>query len=193
MNLIIEPLTLGLTADYLDFFDHRAFSDGNPCGPCYCTGPSMDVATERQMVSEFGGNVKAVCRRYAVSLLAEGKIHGYLAFDDGKAIAWCNAGNMDDYVSRIPDVARKNACGKTMAVVCFAIAPAYRGMGVATAFLEHVISDASRDGYRAVEGYAKVRNARVYHDYNGPMRLYQKAGFVEVARFDDIVVMRREL
>ena len=147
MNVTIKRLNPDLTRDYLDFFDHRAFSDNNPNGPCYCTSPSMDASTERQMVSEFGDDVKGTVRRYAVKLLAEGRIHGYLAFDDGKAVAWCNAGNMDDYVSWIPDRARQTACGKTMSVVCFAIAPEYRGMGVATALLERVVADAKADGY----------------------------------------------
>ena len=61
MRLIIKPLTLDLTPDYLDFFDKRAFSDNNPCGPCYCTGPSMDASSERQMVKEFGNDVKGWC------------------------------------------------------------------------------------------------------------------------------------
>lgn len=193
MNLIIKPLTLDLTPDYLDFFDKRAFSDDNPCGPCYCTGPSMDEASERQMASEFGNDVKGTVRRYAVQLLAEGKIHGYLAFDGDRAIAWCNAGDMDAYVSWIPDAARRNACGRTMSIVCFAIAPAYRGRGVATALLARAIADAGSEGYLAVEGYARVHEDRVFYDYHGPMRLYEKAGFVEVARLDDTVVMRKQL
>lgn len=192
MNLIIKPLSPDLTADYLDFFDNRAFSDNNPNGPCYCTGPSMDAATERRMVSEFGDDVNGVVRT-PVGLLAESRIHGYLAFDGDKSIAWCNAANMDDYVRWIPAFARQNACGKTMSVVCFAIAPEFRGVGVATALLERVISDAETDGYAAVEGYANVQKDRVTFDYHGPIRLYQKAGFVEVARGEGRAVMRKTL
>ena len=96
-------------------------------------------------------------------------------------------------VSRIPDSVRQNACGKTMSIMCFAIAPEYRGRGVATALLERVISAARADGYAAVEGYAKVQTDRVFYDYNGPIRLYEKAGYVEVARLDDTVVMRKAL
>ena len=192
MRLIIKPLTLDLTPDYLDFFDKRAFSDNNPCGPCYCTGPSMDASSERQMVKEFGNDVKGVVRRYAVALLAQEKIHGYLAFDGDKSIAWCNAGNRDDYVSRIPEQARQNFSGKTLSVVCFAIDPEYRGLGVATALLDRVITDARTNGYAAVEGYAKVQKYRVDYDYHGPIRLYEKAGFVEVLRLDGVVVMRKE-
>lgn len=192
MNLAIKPLSSDLARDYLDFFDHRAFSDKNPNGPCYCTGPSMDEATERRMVSEFGNNVKAVVRRYAVGLLAEGKIHGYLAYDGGQAIAWCNAGDRDGYVRWVPDIARRDPCGRTMSVVCFAIAPEYRGKGVATALLQHVIADATAGGFAAVEGYAKWKG-RITHDYTGPLRLFEKTGFVEVARTEDTMVMRKRL
>lgn len=193
VNFVIKPLTLELTPDYLDLFDNRAFSDNNPCGPCYCTGPSMDASTEQQMVSEFGNDVKGTIRRYAVKLLAEEKIQGYLAFDDDVSIGWCNAGDMDSYISWIPESARQNTCGKTMSIVCFAIAPEYRGMGVAAALLERVCADAKAEGFSAVEGYAKVQKDRVYYDYNGPIRLYEKAGFVEVARHDGRIVMRKEL
>jgi ribosomal protein S18 acetylase RimI-like enzyme len=109
------------------------------------------------MVSEFGDDVKWTVRRYAVRLLAEEKIRGYLAFDDDKSIAWCNAGNMDDYVRWIPDFARQNACGKTMSIVCFAIAPEYRGMGVATALLERVISDARAEVIRQLRDMPKCK------------------------------------
>ena len=193
MNLEIKPLTLCLTPDYLDFFDNRAFSDGNPCGPCYCTSPTMDAASEQQMVSEFGSDVKGTIRRYAVKMLAEEKIHGYLAFDGDISIGWCNAGDMDSYINWIPEFVCQNSCGKTMSIVCFAIAQEYRGMGIAAALLERVCADAKAEGFSAVEGYAKVQKDRVYYDYNGPIRLYEKAGFVEVARHDGRVVMRKEL
>lgn len=67
MNLKINPLTCELIPHYLDFFDNRAFSEGNPNGPCYCTSPSQDEATIRQMVSGFKVNgVKETIRKYAV-------------------------------------------------------------------------------------------------------------------------------
>jgi GNAT superfamily N-acetyltransferase len=197
MKIEIKPLTLDLTPDYLDFFDNRAFSDNNPNGPCYCNAPIMDTASIRQMESEFGNDCKGVLRRYAVKQLAEERIHGYLAFDGNTSIGWCNAGNMDTYLINdfqfIPDFARQTTCGKTMSVVCFAIAPEYRGKGVASALLERVIADARTEGYAAVEGYAHEEKDCVYYDFKGPIHLYEKAGFVEAARIDDRVVMRKKL
>jgi GNAT superfamily N-acetyltransferase len=199
MNLIIKPLMPELTADYLDFFDKRAFADdrNNPNGPCYCNAPTLETAEVKQMVSEFGHDVKGALRRNAAQQLAEGRLHGYLAFDGETSIGWCNAGDMKDYPVNdwnfVPPIARQIACGNTLSIVCFAIAPAYYGQGIATAMLERAIADARSAGYMAVEGYGDVQNDRVSWDFHGPVRLYEKAGFTAVARKDGRVVMRKEL
>ena len=54
MNTItIKPLSSEINKDYLDFFDTRAFTDGNPNGPCYCTSPNQDEETIKKMVKKF--------------------------------------------------------------------------------------------------------------------------------------------
>ena len=193
-KIIIKPLTPELTADYLDFFDHRAFTDNNPNGPCYCTSPNQDEESIQQMVSEFKTHgVKDTIRKYAVEMLNNNKIHGYLAYDGNLSIGWCNAADMESYAGFVPDFARNNTCGKTVSIVCFEIAPGYRGMGIASAFIDRVCNDAKSKRYVAVEGYAKVSDKRDDFDYQGPVRLYQKAGFVEVARDNGQIVMRKVL
>lgn len=194
MNITIKPLTQELTKDYLEFFDNRAFTDGNPNGPCYCTSPNQSEAEIKQMVSEFKANgVKETVRKYAVEMLNAGKIQGYLAFDGDISIGWCNAADMESYVGFVPEFARQNTCGKTVSIVCFEIAPEYRGMGIASAFIERVCADARAKGCVAVEGYAKVQKQRNDFDYQGPIRLYEKAGFSEVVRQGEQVVMRKVL
>lgn len=186
----IKELSLNQMNDYLDFFDNRAFSDDNPNGPCYCTSPSMGKELEDKMISEFGNDIKGTIRRYAVDMLKNGKIKGYLAYDNGLSIGWCNAANMDSYTAFVPDFAREIKCGKTLSVVCFEIAPEYRGKGIATAFLNRICTDAKDRGYVAVEGYA---NLDIQYDFNGPIQLYEKAGFSQIARQGDQVVMRKIL
>ena len=66
-------------------------------------------------------------------------------------------------------------------------------MGIASAFIDRVCNDAKTNGYVAVEGYANLSDQRNDFDYQGPYRLYQKAGFAEVARGKGQVVMRKLL
>ena len=193
-KIIIKPLTTELTTDYLDFFDNRAFTDSNPNGPCYCTSPNQDEESIQKMVSEFKTyGVKDTIRKYAVEMLNNSKIHGYLAYDGNLSVGWCNAADIESYSGFVPDFARNNTCGKTVSIVCFEIAPEYRGKGIASAFIDRVCNDAKSKGYVAVEGYAKLSDKRDDFDYQGPVRLYQKAGFTEVARENGQVVMRKVL
>ena len=193
-DIVIKKLTCELKKDYLDFFDNRAFSDGNPNGPCYCTSPNQDKETIKQMVSEFQTNgVKGTIRKYAVEMLDKGEINGYLAFDDGMSIGWCNAADIDSYEGFVPEFARENRCGKTVAIVCFEIAPGYRGQGIALALIERVCEDAKANGYVAVEGYAKTLAVRDEYDFTGPIHLYEKAGFSQIIEQNGISIMRKLL
>ncbi len=130
------------------------------------------------MVSEFQSNgVKETVRKYAVKMLDENKIQGYLAFDGDVSIGWCNAADIESYVGFVPEFARANICGKTISIVCFEIAPSYRGKGIATALLKQVCDDAAHDGYDKVEVYPVIhKKAYDEYDFTGPIRLYEKAG-----------------
>ena len=85
-TIVIKPLTSELTADYLDFFDNRAFTDDNPNGPCYCTSPNQDEKQIENMVSEFKSyGVKETLRKYAVEMLdrvcQDAKEDGYICVE----------------------------------------------------------------------------------------------------------------
>lgn len=146
------------------------------------------------MISEFKANgVKNTIRKYAVEMLNDRKINGYLAFDNGLSVGWCNAADIDSYSGFVPDFARENKCGKTISIVCFEIAPGYRGMGLASAFIDRVCDDAKANGYIAVEGYAKMSVVRDEYDFTGPIRLYEKAGFTRIMEQNGQVIMRKVL
>ncbi len=194
INFSIKPLTHELILDYLDFFDNRAFTDENPNGPCYCTSPNQDENTIKQMVSEFKTNgVKETVRKYAVEMLNADKIQGYLAFDGNTSIGWCNAADIKSYEGFVPRFALEKTCCKTISIVCFEIAPEYRGMGIASAFINRICIDAKIKGYEAIEGYAKINSKRDDYDYHGSIRLYEKAGFSEIACQDGQIIMRKIL
>ncbi len=195
MNLEIKPLTPELAVDFFDFFENRAFTDNSPYR-CYCQVYQM---TKEQANAAFdkadGSDIARVSRKVAEQQIDSGILRGYLAFADGVAIGWCNANDKANFPiesctgERFYVPAKK----REKAVVCFEIAPEYRGKGVATALLQRVIDDARAEGYATVEGFPVVRGERYEWDSTGPLRLYEKAGFVEVARQGDQMVMRKKV
>ena len=207
--IIIKKLTPDLLEDYLDFFDHRAFSDGSPFYPCYCSAFNMSrerIQNEffRQAEINGGGSDgwKKALRDSAVHMVANGEIQGYLAYDGSLAVGWCNASDRLNYcrvgefdLSSVPpdepcDGQRR---GQVKSVVCFEIAPEYRGKGIATLLLETVCRDARAEGYAYVEAYPVKDEGLQGLAFTGPKRLYEKAGFAVTALKGSTLVMRKHL
>lgn len=198
MNLSIKPLTPDLAADYFDFFENRAFTDDSPYR-CYCHVYQMSKKQYQEVydkITNEGLNPGYASREVAKLQIANGVLRGYLAFADDVAIGWCNAGDRANYPTEpvyddTPFYAPKE--NREKAVVCFEIAPEYRGQGVATALLGQVIKDAKDEGYTAVVGFPILRDKRYEWDCAGPVRLYEKAGFSQVSEINGRIVMRKEL
>jgi len=201
MNITIKPLAFELVTDFFDFFDNRAFSDNSPEGPCYCTRFQMTKEEEKAEFDQIdvygGGSVGFMCvlRKMAEQQIKSGALQGYLAFVNGISIGWCNCNDKANF----PVKSGNGACfyapaeKREKVVACFEIAPEYRGKGVATALLRRATDDAKAQGYIAVEGFPQKRDERYEWDFKGPIRLYEKAGFVKLEDDDGRVVMRKEL
>jgi len=145
---------------------------------------------------EVQQNPGSASRKVAEQQIDDGVLRGYLAYVDGRSISWCNANDRANYPAEpsyddVPFHAPVEM--KEKAVVCFEISPDYRGKGVATALLHQVIADAKADGYIAVVGFPVIRDERYEWDNQGPVRLYEKAGFSKVSEKDGKAVMRKEL
>ena len=203
MEIIIKPLTEELTADYFDFLDNRAFTDDSPWGGCYCTGWQMTKEEEKTQLFDqmeegfaFGDeNFIRVLREIVIQQIASKALRGYLAYVDGVSIGWCNANDKASFPKESANGFQLYAPSekREKAVVCFEIAPEYRGKGVATALLNRVLTDAKAEGYIAVEGFPQVQHERFKWDYTGPVRLYEKVGFMAITKQDGKVIMRKEL
>jgi hypothetical protein len=70
-------------SDWFDFFDNRAFADHQDWKGCYCTGPFMPRLKEYDSKSP-------IRKEYAKWLVENGMMKGYLAYENGKVIGWCN-------------------------------------------------------------------------------------------------------
>lgn len=202
MEITVKPLSPELTADYFDFFNNRAFTDSPPWAGCYCTGFQMTKDEEKAQTwdlaeSRGGGNENFMRALQEIVLrqINTGALRGYLAYADGLSIGWCNANDRANFPEESANGFRLHAPAedRKKAVVCFEIAPGYRGKGVATALLNQVIADARAEGYAAVEGFPLNHGERDEWDYTGPVRLYEKAGFIKASGPDGVVVMRKTL
>jgi GNAT superfamily N-acetyltransferase len=206
---MIRALTPALIGDYFDFFDHRAFPKGSPFAPCYCNAYNMSAVQIREKLFErarmYGGRTgwKRALRESAWEMVCSGQIQGYLAYDGAQAIGWCNANDRMNYyrvgafsLNALPPDRRPVGCterGTVKSVVCFEIAPEYRGMGIAGKLLARVCEDAASDGYAIAEAYPQEYVQDAATAFTGPLSLYEKAGFAEYARRDGTIIMRKAL
>ncbi len=212
MALTIRPLTEATVADFFDFFDHRAFSEGSPYAPCYCTCFQLtpeEVGTGiRARAAALGAGrqtdgLRLALRESAEELIKKNMLHGYLAYENGLAIGWCNANDRQNYLRAgcfSPDQRRaedywisSGEKGRIKSLVCFEIAPEYRGKGVAKALLQRVCEDAKTEGFELVEVYPQLTGAYSSLDFCGPVAMYRNAGFEETHRHGKTVVMSKKL
>lgn len=209
MNLEIKPLTPALAGDFFDFFDNRAFTDNSPMQPCFCCRPQM---TKEQEKTELFGLIvanpgvmprdipsfKSTLRKIAEQQILAGDLQGYLALESGVSIGWCNANDKENYTTlgigeEIRNAYKGSPNERIKSVLCFEIAPNYRGKGIATALLTHVCEDAKAKGFDVIEGYPHLRLQREAFDFVGPARLFEKAGFSKVAEQGNVAIMRKKV
>ncbi len=209
-NITIKPLSETNIEDFFDFFDNRAFSDGSPYAPCYCNCFHLTHDEVRNGIGarakELGKGMEGLrlaLRESAEALIRSGRLHGYLAYEGAIAIGWCNTNDQQNYIrvgSFNPGKRQEKdyyiSCGekgKIKSIVCFEIAPEYRGKGVTKALLYQVCEDAKVDGYEIVEVYPQAKNDFSSLDFTGPLVMYQNAGFEEVNRQGDTIVMQKKI
>lgn len=181
-----------------------------------------DVFKESEANGGGDENFRIALRNSAVRMVEQNIIQGYLAFDGDVSIGWCNANdrenytrvgefNLDDVPDEVKDMVAPVSESMTAAqeedlsseqaentekiksIVCFEIAPEYRGKGIATALLNRVCEDALKEGYDKAEVYPVVRDAYEKLDFTGPIHMYEKAGFVRVSQHGKELIMRKNL
>jgi GNAT superfamily N-acetyltransferase len=180
----IHPVTPDRIDDFLAFMDYDAMVGKPEFSGCYCLEPH-----ETQPGVEPPHTHWTERRETMAGLLRDGKAFGYLAYVDGHAAGWVNAAKRGDCAL----FARGDAADETtIAVPCFAVAPPYRGHGVAKQLLDRVVADASARGGDAVEAYPFNQPAEdAGTNFRGPRTLFEAAGFAELkARTYDTVVRR---
>jgi GNAT superfamily N-acetyltransferase len=174
----IRPLTAARMPDYLRFFDTRAFTDNPRWASCYCFFPHHDPAVLRWPERSALENRQAMCER-----IGAGDAMGYLAFDRGDAIGWCNAGPRRLY-PMLRAEPREDAA-RVGAIFCFLVAPEYRRHGVATALLDAACAGLKAAGMRVAEARPQRGATGAAQNHLGPLPMFLAAGFAVVREDED--------
>ena len=186
----VRPLNASRRADYLRFFDERAFTDNPRWAGCYCYYPQHDPKATDWQQRSADDNRAAIC-----ACLDAGTVQGWLAYRGGEVAGWCNAGPRRLYPMLADSPELPPDDGRTGAVFCFVVAPGERRRGIARALLQ-----AACDGLRT-QGLARVLGRPLRHatsdagNHTGPLALYLASGF-EIVHDDaasDAVIVARQL
>ena len=181
-ELVVKELTPSLRDDFLLFFDSVAFADNPDWSDCYCS------------LYHFPNQGKAESRRSASSLVAEAKIHGFLAYESGKPVGWCNAARRTSYpalhwlMGSGPDKAERVG-----SIVCFVVASSHRNQGIASHLLNAACKKFSQEGLEFAEAYPVKESKSAAYNFPGPLSMYLKNGFSTHRDANWYLVVRKRL
>jgi len=196
MNIEIRKLTPDLAQDYAHFFDttpHNHSGDGNKC---YC------ITFCKDNVYNTGGShwyrTPDERRCHGVKRVQDGDIQGYLAYLDGEAVGWCNAGTKTDYTAVVNYIRSEgipvdecNTNEMIKFIFCFTVAPKVQRKGIATQLLKRICQDAADEGFDFVETHTHKDFLR--DGFRGTLKMFEKCNFNVYAENENNIVVRKTL
>ena len=186
-HIEIQPLTPQRLPDFLDLFDNRAFTDNPKWQSCYCYFPHADHANEDWEKRTGAQNRAGTCQRIESETMT-----GWLAYADGQAIGWVNAGARR-FIAGLFDEPEPLA-DRIGAIACFVVAPAFRGQRIATALLQAACDGLRERDFEYAEAYPRPGAAGAAASHHGSVSMYNAAGFTTVKTHPDgLLTVRKRL
>ena len=194
----IARLTPTLGRDFLRFFDHErgpAFADNPEWAKCYCHFYEVPVAISWPT---FDGHAN---RAAMEARIACGEMDGFLAYSGDEVVGWVNAQpyhKLQHACARLHIAAPKlpGPPHEAAAIVCFVTSPAWRRRGVARALLNGALENFAARGISMVDAFpwnVGPDDTDATDHYHGSPAMFAAAGFVEIARHENVTVVRRAL
>ena len=187
-------LAKNMAAGYIDYFENRAFSDGNIQKGCYCVWHHWTEKHEheRSLMPENEWPYRK--RDYAIELIEKGVLNGFVAVCEDRIVGFCNADNKNTYFRLSRENAPNSWTGsregdKILSIVCFTVEPDMRRKGIAKAMLEYACQYAKENGYDGIEGYPSKGKFSV-SDCGGSVEMYTDQGF-DIIEIPNGVVARK--
>lgn len=178
MKLQIEPLTPLRWKDLVALFESRGCSIARGC---WC----MFYRESGRTVASPGKSVREARKDSMKKLVDRGVVTGLLGYHEGRPVGWVSLGPREDYARLVRSPVMKPVDDKPVwAIVCFVVAGGMRHQGVAAEMLQGALKWARNNGVTLVEAYPVDKKARSSDDsmWFGAKSMYDRAGFVEVAR-----------
>ena len=181
-EMVVKELKPSLRDDFLLFFDNVAFADNPDWSDCYC------------YPYHFSDRGRAENRRAASNQIEESRIQGFLAYQDGKPVGWCNAANRHNYPV-LPRLMRSgpDVFERVGSIVCFVVAPSHRSKRVSSRLLNAACDKFSKEGLEYAEAYPVKKPTSAADNFPGPLSLYIRNGFTSHHDMGWYVVVRKPL
>ena len=174
-------LSAAARADFL-----RIHDDEHDAGWCHC------VAWWVETWNGWGDRTADQNRALRGDLFARGEYDGYLLYERGDPIGWCQVGPRDR-LRKLALQMRLESDPFTWAITCFVVVPSARRRGVATRLLSEVLRDLPSRGARRVEAYTRRSADEEAELWNGPEAMFRAAGFELVEDLEPRAVFALEL
>jgi len=178
MDVTIRPLTPDRWDDLDAVFRAKGCSMARGC---WC----MYYRETGRVDPPAGVSASEDRRRRLRALASADPPAGLLAYADGVPVGWVAVAPRSQYprLVRSP-VAKAVDELPVWSVVCFVVPSPYRGRGVAQALLRGAIAHAEARGAVALEAYPIDKPGRGHDTFlwNGVRSMFEREGFVEVAR-----------
>jgi GNAT superfamily N-acetyltransferase len=178
MTLEIQPLTPERLPDLAALFDQGG--DPKYCWCAWYRVRGMDFAT-----ATAAGN-RRVLEGAVEATRVEDREPGLVAYRDGVPVGWVSVGPRDDYARLQHSKVLGPVDDKPVwSVVCFVVARAARGQGIARALLDAAVDYARAHGATLLEAYpVETDGERVpaADAFKGTLGMFERAGFEVVER-----------
>jgi GNAT superfamily N-acetyltransferase len=196
LKVEVRELTPELLDDYLEFFDKDAFTDFPEWSECYCG--FYDTPGDEWDASAESGPAH---RKARAGLIRSGKAHGLMAFVDNRVVGWCNAQARSSFLNmRRYSTVIDNPAEQVGSIMCFLVAPGYRGKGIGTLLLNAACDKFRRDRLQVAEGYPTTNPIKrtleipwAEENYKGSLNMYLKAGFKVHRQLERFAIVRKPL
>jgi GNAT superfamily N-acetyltransferase len=175
MKLEIHPLTKDRWNDLVELFGRPG---GSIVRGCWCM-------YYRKSGGGSGVGPGEPNKRALKSLVDGGYVPGLIGYDNGSPVGWVSLSPREDYAKLRRSPVMKPVDEKPVwSIVCFFVDKHSRGKGVSEALLKGAIDYARAHGATLVEAYPVDKPDPSHPDFMffGAKRMYDRAGFKEVAR-----------